>query len=148
MKTKYLLRLIIGPIVCVVCIVVGYASGRAVEAQDKESLSTTRLFTGDDNKSHVEDVSMDFGRSGSVEVTEILFNRLAPGVVQSLHNAPRRQYVVTLSGEAEVELEDGSTISLRPGGVLLAEDTKGRGHITRTIGDEPWVSMFIPLAAQ
>ena len=145
MQTKSIVK---GLLLCVACVSVGYASGRAVQAQDNETLSTMRLYTGDDDKSRVEEVSMDFGRSGSVEVTEILFNRLAPGVVQSLHNAPRRQYVVTLSGEAEVELEDGSTISLRPGGVLLAEDTKGRGHITRTIGDEPWVSMFIPLAAQ
>jgi len=83
-----------------------------------------------------------------VEVTLVLFNRLAPGVVQPLHNAPRRQYVVTLSGEAEVELEDGTKISLRPGSVLLAEDIEGRGHITRTVGGKPWVSMFIPLAAQ
>jgi hypothetical protein len=61
------------------------------------------------------------------------------------HPAPRRQFVVTLSGNAEVEASDGEVRQIGPGTVMLAEDTTGKGHITRGIGSEPRLSLFIPL---
>jgi len=42
------------------------------------------------------------------------------------HPAPNRQYVVTLSGESEIELEGGRKLRLGPGHILLAEDTTGQ----------------------
>ena len=43
------------------------------------------------------------------------------------HPAPTRQFVVTLSGESEVELEGGKKLRLGPGHILLAEDLMGKG---------------------
>lgn len=60
--------------------------------------------------------------------------------------APRRQYVVTLSGRGEVELADGKKIPLEPGHILLAEDLTGKGHISRGLGTEDRISLFIHLA--
>ena len=62
------------------------------------------------------------------------------------HPAPARQYVVTLSGESEVELEGGREIHLGPGNILLVEDTTGQGHISRAIGSGDRISLYIPLA--
>ena len=62
------------------------------------------------------------------------------------HQAPRRQYVVNLSGLAEFETADGSKRRLSPGDVLVAEDLTGHGHIARSIGEEFRVSLAIPLA--
>jgi quercetin dioxygenase-like cupin family protein len=62
------------------------------------------------------------------------------------HPAPRRQYVVNLSGLAEFETADGSKRRLSPGDVLVAEDLTGHGHIARSIGAEFRVSLAIPLA--
>jgi hypothetical protein len=43
---------------------------------------------------------------------------------------------VYLSGEGEIEASDGEVRRLLPGMVLLAEDTTGRGHRVKHIGDE------------
>ena len=57
-----------------------------------------------------------------------------PGYFLDFHCAPRRQYTVTLSGEAEIGLGDGSTHRVGPGDVLLAKDLTGQGHTTRVVG--------------
>ena len=53
----------------------------------------------------------------------------------------------TRSGQGEVEIEvgDGSKRILRGGDVLLAEDTTGKGHISRAVAGKPRKSMFITL---
>jgi quercetin dioxygenase-like cupin family protein len=61
------------------------------------------------------------------------------------HNAPRRQYVVIMSGAMEIEIGDGTTRALEPGDVLVAEDLTGKGHITRGVGEQPRVSLAVPL---
>lgn len=58
--------------------------------------------------------------------------------------APRRQFVITLSGCGEIECGDGSRRRFGPGDILLAEDTTGQGHITREVGG-PRRGIFIPL---
>jgi hypothetical protein len=47
------------------------------------------------------------------------------------HPAPRRQFVVVLDGEFEIETTDGDRRIFPPGGVALVEDTARRGHVTR-----------------
>jgi hypothetical protein len=47
------------------------------------------------------------------------------------HPAPRRQVVIVLDGEFEIETTDGDRRIFPPGGVALVEDTSGRGHVTR-----------------
>ena len=61
------------------------------------------------------------------------------------HCAPGRQYVVTLDGEGEIEVGDGSTKRFGPGDVLLAEDLTGQGHVTRVVGGNPRTMMWVPL---
>src|SRR5256886_9663951 len=45
------------------------------------------------------------------------------------HTAPRRQYVITLSGQGELEVAGGKKIPVGPGHIELVEDTTGKGHI-------------------
>jgi len=47
------------------------------------------------------------------------------------HNPPQRLLVLWLSGEIEFETSDGNVRRLPPGSVVLAEDTTGKGHISR-----------------
>ncbi|AVS97756.1 hypothetical protein C7Y68_02220 [Paracidovorax avenae] len=80
----------------------------------------------------------EFWLSDSVEAWE-----------QDVHPAPRRQYVVTLQGELEFQVSDGSTFRLAPGTVLLAEDTGGAGHRWKMLpGSGPWVRMYLPMAGE
>jgi hypothetical protein len=46
------------------------------------------------------------------------------------HCAPRRQFVVFLDGWVRVVTSDGDECRLPAGGVVLAEDLVGRGHVT------------------
>jgi hypothetical protein len=59
------------------------------------------------------------------------------------HPAPRRQYVVHLAGEAELETSDGNHCRIGPGDIVLVEDCHGKGHFTRRIGGEERMTLFI-----
>src|SRR5439155_19344171 len=84
--------------------------------------------------------------SETVAVRDLQFRRTNQQYNLDWHPAPRRQYVVTLSGESEIELEHGQKIRLGPGHILLAEDTTGQGHISRAVGSEDRISLFTTLA--
>ena len=75
----------------------------------------------------------------------IVFRVSPPGYVLDWHCAPRRQYSITLSGEAEIQVGDGTVVRVGPGDVLLAEDLTGRGHVTRSIGSGPRFYAIVPL---
>ena len=83
-----------------------------------------------------------------IAVSSVQFRRTSPDYYLDFHNAPRRQFVITLAGESEVELGDGTRIRLYPGHILLAEDTEGQGHISRAVGNEDRLSIFLPLAEE
>ena len=111
-----------------------------------------RIFTGDDGESHFEDVEVELKESGIVgalselePATGIVFRETGPGYDFDWHNAPRRQYVITLSGAFEVEIGDGTTRRLGAGDILLAEDTTGRGHRSRAVGEGIRRSIFVTL---
>jgi hypothetical protein len=112
-------------------------------------LQIIRVYTGDDGESHFETLTPEeFERiannkgNGSID----LLRRSSPSF-SDYHTAPRRQYVVILSGIAEFETADGSIARMNPGDVLVAEDLTGHGHIARGIGDQPRVSLAVPLAS-
>ena len=98
-----------------------------------------RIFTGEDGESHFEDLDPASHPilSSAQPTVEIEFKPMPVGYFNDWHTAPRRQYVITLSGEAEVGIGDGAVRRFRPGDVLLADDLTGRGHTTRTIGNQP-----------
>ena len=64
------------------------------------------------------------------------------------HPGPRRQYVITLSGRGEIEVAGGKKIPLGPGQINLIEDTTGKGHITKGVGAEDRVTLWLPLVDQ
>ena len=73
------------------------------------------------------------------------FEESAAGSRLSWHNAPERQYVITLSGSLEFEMRDGSRFTLAPGDVLLAEDITGGGHRWRLVDEHPWRRVYVGL---
>ena len=115
-------------------------------------MKIVRLYTGADQKSHFEDIEVKFGGDQQIltgdsrPATAALFRCIAPGSVLDRHPAPRRQFVVTLSGSWEIEASAGTARTFKAGDVMLADDTTGEGHISRVIGNEPHVFMTVPLA--
>jgi hypothetical protein len=127
------------------------SAASAPAAGKATTVKISRLYTGPDGKTHVEYIEAlgpgkDMYKLLAAPGAEL--RRTPPGRVQDWHPAPRRQYVITLSGNAEVELEDGTIIKLGPGSIDLAEDLTGKGHITRTVGTEDRVTLAIPVAAR
>jgi quercetin dioxygenase-like cupin family protein len=119
-----------------------------------KAVTVTRLYAGPDGQTHAEETEARFSVGGPNEVFKLMaiagaeLHRYAPGTIQDWHNVPRRQYVITLSGQGEVELAGGKKIHMSPGNIELAEDTTGKGHITRTIGNEDRVTLTLPLSDQ
>ncbi len=116
-----------------------------------QMMKIIRLYTGHDGESHFEEIEMEFKPMGDAETTSlqaaagIVFRRAPAGHILDWHPAPRRQYVMTLSGQGEIEIGDGMVRRFGPGDVLLAEDVTGRGHITRVVGSQPRVYVTVPL---
>jgi hypothetical protein len=106
-----------------------------------------RLYTGDDGLSHMEELALDSTPDLTTlhDSKRIVFRAAEPGHFSDWHNAPRRQYIITLSGGAEIGLRDGTIQRLGPGDVNLAEDIAGSGHTTRIVGDAPRVTATVHL---
>jgi uncharacterized cupin superfamily protein len=114
-------------------------------------MQVVRVYSGEDGESHFEELELPYEQMANFELTAmqsatgIQFRRVAPGTLSDWHTAPRRQYVITLEGQMEIGLGDGSKRIFNPGDVLLADDQTGRGHTTRVAGGNSRVSIAIPL---
>lgn len=113
-----------------------------------------RIVDGPDGASRFEDVpvraaqQLANGRriSAPLAATGLMFRRSAPDQHIDWHPAPRLQFVITLAGAAAIEAGSGEVRRVGPGSVMLAADTRGRGHITRAAGGRERLSLFVPLA--
>ena len=65
-----------------------------------------------------------------------------------VHNAPRRQFLVVLQGELEIETTLHQKKRLRPGDVLLADDVGTKGHISRDVGEQPLMLMAMGIGSE
>ena len=114
-------------------------------------MQTDRIYTGDDGESHFEEINLPYEQMERSERTavenakDIHFRRYQPGSFIDWHPAPCRQYVITLEGQVEVGLGDGTKRVFGAGDVLLADDLTGRGHTTAVYGDKVRVSVAIPV---
>ena len=107
-----------------------------------------RLYTGPDGNTRME--TLDLASHPELTTLQaakgIVFRTSQPGHFSDWHTAPRRQFVITLAGEVEIGLADGSVHRFGAGHVTLAEDLTGKGHTTRVVGNQPRLTATIPLA--
>ena len=110
-------------------------------------MGSIRLYTGDDGHSHIEEIDPAEHPEWNTlhRAKGVVFRAMTPGFFSDWHIAPRRQYIITLSGEAEIGLKDGTVYRLRAGDVNLAEDLTGDGHTTRVVSDVPRVTATVHL---
>lgn len=113
-----------------------------------------RVYTGDDGRSHFEDGDIalqDMGGMGRISALwrgkGVIFREVDGDYALDFHTAPRRQFVINLTGSVDIEVGDGTVRRLGPGDILLAEDTTGEGHISRAVDGEPRRCLFVPLDA-
>ena len=132
-------------------------SGRDLGPEDAPVVYV-RLYADEEGNSRIEDVRLA-GETRGVDYSKLRATFSAPfpadhamfryvveeASAEHPHNAPRRQFIVQLTGECEIEASDGERRRLGPGSVLLVEDTEGLGHITRRLGEENRLTLVVPL---
>jgi hypothetical protein len=98
-----------------------------------------RIFTKPSGHSAIEvrEIPMKGERpmSATFQAGAVFFRETPEGYVQALHNAPRRQLIFLTSGILELESSEGARCICRPGDLIFAEDTQGKGHVTRSLRD-------------
>ena len=118
-----------------------------------------RIWADDDGVSHLEDVVLDereaggqpgvpsltVGDAGPVGRLQIV--GIDPDFEPGWHTAPRAQFVVFLTGWAHIVAGDGATREIPAGGMVLAEDLHGGGHVT-THEPGPQRVLVIPRGAE
>ena len=131
-------------------------------AQGRKAVVITRIFTGQDGLAHAEDIELDLNARGATDMfkaTGAEFSVRPPTAganprntaasdpsATGWHTGPARQFVITLSGNSEVEVSGGVHVVAGPGHINLIEDTTGKGHITRNFGPDDRIALTIPLA--
>ena len=113
-------------------------------------MKLTRIYTGDDGESHFSDEEIPLKDQGHVgqfsewaKATGVLFRAVQGDYNYDFHCAPRRQYIVNLTGSVEIEVGSGDKRVFGPGDIMLVEDTHGHGHISRAVNNENRTCIFI-----
>lgn len=123
-------------------------------------LHYTRLFADSTGASHFDDEEMAFTLvdfappAPAISLTQAFDARTVaimsspPGWSGDWHTTPQRQFIFVLAGRLKVQASDGEVRTFEPGAVILVEDTFGRGHISRIVGDERAYCVVVPLAEE
>ncbi len=111
------------------------------------AMKYVRLYADAAGESHFEDraatlASVDFAPpappldvSAPEAASRFLFLSAPVDWAGEWHSVPRRQWMLYLAGEIEVEASDGEVRRFGPGSVTLVEDTMGTGHRSRVVGE-------------
>ena len=119
----------------------------------------TRICCDVDGESHFEDVyvevaPVDFAPpapplnlAAPLEAERAVLCEFPAEWFGDWHPAPRRQFIFQMSGELEVQVSDGEIRRFYAGSLGLLEDTSGKGHLTRVVGNSGVNAVFVQLPA-
>ncbi len=111
-----------------------------------------KLFTGKDGETHFMDTEIELKDGGPIgklseliSATGVIFRETPADYDYDYHNAPARQFIVMLDAGLEITVASGEKRVVKAGEVILVEDTKGHGHISKALKNKPRKSIFIIL---
>jgi quercetin dioxygenase-like cupin family protein len=123
-------------------------------------LKYTTIYIDSQNVSHFREDDSAFkkvnfappappvGLTEFIDVSKMVFFQLPSGWFGDWHPAPKRQFFCCLKGKLEITSGDGEIRKFNPGDVFLLEDIRGRGHVTRVIGEGEFLAAVVQLAAK
>src|SRR5216684_4127884 len=117
--------IVVGVVSLLVLTSMAHTERDMVVAQSHKSVFITRLYTGQDGQTHAEKIEATFTGGTPSDVAQLMkvtgaeIHRATAGSVVDWHPAPRRQYVISISGRGEIELAGGTRIALEPGDIEL-----------------------------
>ena len=103
-----------------------------------------RMYTGADGNSIMEELQLDDPILESLKTctgSSVQINEQTE--FSEMHPAPRRRWMIMLSGQIDIQMADGTIHSFGPNDLRLWEDVTGTGHMTRF--PVPSVSISMPL---
>jgi len=105
-----------------------------------------RMYTGSDNETHIEELSLaDHPELSDLQIVKGLqIQKNEGGRFMDFHQAPNKRWLITLAGELEIGLGDGTVHKFGAGDVRLIEDVTGHGHTTRYVTDHMSALMLLP----
>ncbi len=89
--------------------------------------------------------SPPIGVSSAASASGYAFLSVPVGFDGGWHVSPRRMWIFCLSGRMRMEAGDGQVHTTSRGDAILLEDTEGRGHYSRVVGDIPAVFVAVQL---
>ena len=95
------------------------------------------------NLEALNDLSPDVKSTTVANGTVFRVSRFEPGVAPRNHRTASMDYAVVLSGQIDMELDDGKVVNLRAGDVLVQ---RGTVHNWTNPGTEPCIIAFVLMA--
>lgn len=122
-----------------------------------EGVTHLRYFTGPDGETHFGEVSVDFAPvempvgppvdfSPFTPAKHLFFLHLPVGYSHDWLPVSSRILWCSIFGEMEVTVSDGESRRIPAGSVFLAEDTTGKGHQARVVGDSDVLLLGVEVA--
>ena len=111
------------------------------------------LYADAKGDSHWRDVEVEWAETQShggrlskrLPATGIIFRQVQPEYSLDWHNAPRRQYIINLDAGVEITASDGEARKIGAGEVILVEDTRGKGHLSKALDGRLRHCIFVAL---
>ena len=116
-----------------------------------------KIIADDTGESHFEDIEIEFSNISFAPPAPPLdvsmmgaavqygFLKASPGWVGDWHPTPKKQVFFYLAGEVEAEVSDGEKRKVKAGDVTIVEDTTGKGHRSKVVGDNEAILAFVQL---
>ena len=110
------------------------------------------LYTDTNGQSHFRDIEVEWVEEGPagklskrLPATGIIFRQVQPDYDLDWHPAPRRQYIINLDAGVQITASDGEARVIGAGEIVLVEDTTGKGHLSKAVGNKLRHCIFVPV---
>ncbi len=100
---------------------------------------TVPADNNDETDGRLRDAGLTLNQGSVIRVVDML-----PGKQSPMHRTNSIDYGIVLSGEIELELEDGAKRTVREGGIIIQ---RGTNHLWRNTTDKPTRIAFILIEA-
>ncbi len=117
-----------------------------------------RMYADKMGDSHFEDVEVEtslvnispptppLNVSAPMPSTNVVLVNTPAGWYGEPHPVQQQVLIIYLTGEMEATVSDGEVRRFGPGSVVLVEDTSGKGHSSRVLGDDNVLAVMVQMA--
>ncbi|MBM3959625.1 MAG: hypothetical protein FJ314_07635 [SAR202 cluster bacterium] len=110
------------------------------------------LYVDAAGETHFRDIQVEWAEttpagklSKRFPATGIIFRQVQPDYDLDWHPAPRRQYIINLDAGVQITASDGESRVIGAGEVILVEDTRGKGHLSKAVQGKLRHCIFVPV---